>query len=192
MFKMMGRGYATFALLLSLTCLSPASAQTFTGNTAGQPTYQRTLGGTPPTGLSGIGTAVPYQTFGFTTSVSGSYAFEVTAGYDNFLSLYQNAFNPANALSNVLVSNDDNPTIGLSGFTRNLTNGTQYFLVSTGYSNTDFGTFNGVVTGPAALNFAGVAAVPEPAAWALLILGFGAIGSTLRRNRRARPTPAIA
>ena len=30
---------------------------------------------------------------------------------------------------------------------------------------------------------AGQAAVPEPAAWALMILGFGAVGSTLRRRR---------
>jgi hypothetical protein len=31
---------------------------------------------------------------------------------------------------------------------------------------------------------------PEPAAWALMLLGFGAMGATLRRNRR--PAPVLA
>lgn len=35
-------------------------------------------------------------------------------------------------------------------------------------------------------------AVPEPAGWALMIAGFGAIGVTLRRRRAADPIPAIA
>jgi hypothetical protein len=35
----------------------------------------------------------------------------------------------------------------------------------------------------------GVGAVPEPASWALLILGFGGAGAMLRR-RRSRPVPA--
>ena len=29
-------------------------------------------------------------------------------------------------------------------------------------------------------------AVPEPAAWALFVLGFGALGFAMRRDRRAR------
>lgn len=32
-----------------------------------------------------------------------------------------------------------------------------------------------------------VAAVPEPAAWMMMIMGFGAIGGVLRRRRTARP-----
>jgi hypothetical protein len=35
------------------------------------------------------------------------------------------------------------------------------------------------------------AAVPESATWAMLILGFGAVGSAMRRHRRA-PQPALA
>jgi hypothetical protein len=30
-------------------------------------------------------------------------------------------------------------------------------------------------------------AVPEPRTWALLLVGFGLVGSTLRRRREARP-----
>ena len=35
-----------------------------------------------------------------------------------------------------------------------------------------------------------VAAVPEPASWGLMLLGFGAIGTAMRRRRREQPTLA--
>lgn len=171
------------AAISLLVVATPASAQVFSGNTAGGPTYNRATEGEPPTVLSGLGNAVRYQSFGLTAPVTGAYTFQVTAAYDNFLTLYQTAFDPANALTNALVANGDNPDIGTSGFTRNLTSGTQYFLVSSGFRNTDFGAFDGVATGPANLVFQ-VAAVPEPAAWALLIGGFGAAGGMLRRRHR--------
>lgn len=34
-----------------------------------------------------------------------------------------------------------------------------------------------------------VAAVPEPGTWAMLVLGFGALGAAIRRRRRERPVP---
>jgi hypothetical protein len=37
-----------------------------------------------------------------------------------------------------------------------------------------------------------VAAVPEPATWALMLLGFGAIGATMRRQRKTVPLAQIA
>ena len=57
----------------------------------------------------------------------------------------------------------------------------QYYL----YSVT---AANGVNPGLSELSFEGdlVAAVPEPATWALMILGFGIVGSALRRRRRAQ------
>lgn len=39
---------------------------------------------------------------------------------------------------------------------------------------------------------AGDAAVPEPATWAMLIVGFGAIGASLRRRHGVRPSAACA
>ncbi len=36
-------------------------------------------------------------------------------------------------------------------------------------------------------NFAPAAAVPEPATWAMMLLGFGVIGTSMRRRRRSSP-----
>lgn len=42
------------------------------------------------------------------------------------------------------------------------------------------------------LVFAAVPAVPEPATWGMMLLGFGAIGASLRRRRRSLPALAQA
>lgn len=34
--------------------------------------------------------------------------------------------------------------------------------------------------------------IPEPATWAMMLLGFGAMGIAIRRSRKMRPIPAIA
>jgi len=56
------------------------------------------------------------------------------------------------------------------------------------YGNTaDAGTFNGVWNfgGANLTTFVGATGVPEPAAWMLLILGFGGVGWSLRRRTAA-------
>lgn len=59
------------------------------------------------------------------------------------------------------------------------------YIFRTDATNFGVGTF-GVINGSSfsGLAFAPVAAVPEPAAWMMMILGFGAIGGTLRYRRR--------
>ncbi len=57
------------------------------------------------------------------------------------------------------------------------TNATNYSLGGT------FTTQDGSVAQRA--NFAPAAAVPEPATWAMMLLGFGAIGGAMRRRRRS-------
>ncbi len=44
----------------------------------------------------------------------------------------------------------------------------------------------GTLTPPVILPPSGAGAVPEPSTWLLLIAGFGAIGSAMRRNRRVK------
>jgi hypothetical protein len=53
----------------------------------------------------------------------------------------------------------------------------------------NLGTFNlsgGFTAGPATLTIsqAAVAGVPEPGTWVMMLLGFGAIGASMRRRRR--------
>ena len=92
-----------------------------------------------------------------------------------------------NALTTISFSNGDN-FIGLRA-----TSGTDVFF---GYAFTTNNILNGVVFNnvagqsiTASVNLP--AAVPEPATWAMMLLGFGAIGFTMRR-RRATATLAAA
>ena len=55
----------------------------------------------------------------------------------------------------------------------------------TGFDNTHVSDF-----APNDRNFQASAAVPEPASWALMIMGFGGLGVALRRRRSLLATPA--
>lgn len=119
----------SFVSIGAVLCACASSlAQSTNGDTTGQPTWTRpvangTLPPIPP--LSGVGTATPYQALEFTVNLSGTYTFQCTAtgGWDNYTFVYANAFNPASQFTNVVIGNDDNPNIGLSGFTVNLSAG---------------------------------------------------------------------
>lgn len=52
-------------------------------------------------------------------------------------------------------------------------------LLSLGYFDSNFEDNAGAIT-------FGILAVPEPATWALMLLGFGAIGATMRRRAKVR------
>jgi hypothetical protein len=177
--------------LAALLYASNASAALFyyTDDTTGSPTFNRPIEGTPPTMLSGVGTAVPFDTFSFSVDTAGLYTFRSLAEgvfqnsgplWDNYLFLYQNSFNPANALSNALIGNDDfNTTLGKSGFDFNLSTGVAYVLVTTGYNNTDDGKYLNLIKGPGSVT----APVPEPETYALLLSGRAVVGFLARRRR---------
>ncbi|KQS04277.1 hypothetical protein ASG11_08445 [Sphingomonas sp. Leaf357] len=162
-----------------------AVVYTVIGDTSGGPTFNRTLAGTPPTGLSSAGTAVAYNTFLFSPLASGSYTFLLTSttlNYDPFLALYAAPFNPASPLTNVIIANDDLTGLTDSGFTVNLLAGTVYTAVIAGFDNQDFGTYTLTIANA-------TAAVPEPATWAMMIAGFGMVGFGMRR--RAKPSVRV-
>lgn len=157
-----------------------AADYVYGGDTTGGPTYNRAFADF--SGLSGLGSAVAYDTLEFTVTDSGDYDFlSVAAGWDNFLFLYSPSFDPGAALSNGVVGNDDFPGIGQSGFNDvALTAGVSYVLVTTGFANDDFGAYTNTISG-----IGSVVAVPEPATYGMMALGLLAVGGLARRQRRA-------
>ena len=143
-----------------ITGLAAASFDvTFTGTTTGGPNWNRpnANGDSPPTTLCASfhprssADAVPYSVTRFSVATSGTYAVQSTAtnpvNWDNYTFVYQNSFNPSTPLANVLIGNDDNPSVGVSGFSVDLTAGTPYFLVVSGYVNTSFGDWSTTISG---------------------------------------------
>lgn len=175
MFKLSSLAVAT---LLAATGTAQAVTYDWVGDTTGAPTYNRALAGF--SGLSGVGTAVRYQTLAFSVTASGSYDFlsSTTGGWDNFTFLYGPSFNPASALVNGLAGNDDFGGLTSSGFTAALTAGASYVFVTTGFANTDFGAYSNSITGPGTVNV-----VPEPGSYGLMALGLALVGFAARRSR---------
>lgn len=90
--------------------------------------------------------------------------------------------------------NIQSPNLGFTQFTTT----PDFFRFVNARPNFTLGTFelNSIVSGRSTLNISELtAAVPEPGTWAMLILGFGVIGASIRHRRRAtvgRFAPAMA
>lgn len=187
--KLIARSLSVLALL---GVAAVANAQLiYNDTTVGHSTWQRPVAGNPPVPpASGVGTAVRYQAEPFYVTLTGSYNMlsvgTVPINWDNYLFLYHTNFTSALPFSNVIIGNDDNPTIGSSGFNGvNLTAGTQYYLVTTGFSNSDMGAFTNTISGPStAIRGLVGSAVPEPGSIALLVGMAGMGGMMLRRRKK--------
>jgi hypothetical protein len=154
-----------------------ADILTYTGDTTNGPTYDRPFDDF--TGLSGFGAGVSYSTFTFTVAAAGSYTFLTTGAFDTFVFLYS-SFDPSQPLNNGIAGNDDLlPGFTTSGFATTLAAGT-YTYVVTGFDNTEFGAFSTTIGGPGV-----IAAVPEPAAYAMFALGLAVIGARRFQSRKA-------
>lgn len=162
---------AIAAVALFTSGLAAANVVSFNDTTAGGPTWNRPIAGNPPVVASGVGTNTPYDVNGFSVDQSGSYTFQSTAtnpvNWDNYSFLYQFAFDQTQQFLNVLIGNDDNPSIGLSGFTYSLVAGVNYYLVQTGFGNASFGAYSTEIQGPGNITLDSIS-VPEPASLALV------------------------
>ena len=138
-----------------------------------------------------------------TSSTCGALCgFNTTAGGSNFLSLFGgtatfNFLTPINAFGFFVTGLQSNL---VAQQTITFTDGSSQILntpFATGgggafFGFTDFGasissvSFNATndIVAVDDVRFSSVSAVPEPAAWAMMLLGFGAMGFTMRRRRQ--------
>jgi len=168
--------------LAAMLCAGQASAAFYLGDTTGGDTFNRPV--EDLSALSGVGTNVAYESFSFSVDTAGSYSFRSFAlplanTWDNFLILYTGAFNPASALTNATIANDDfNSNIGRSGFDLSLSTGVAYTLVTTSFYNDDSGKYLNLIRGPGDVT----APVPEPETYLMLLAGLAAVGFMVRRR----------
>jgi hypothetical protein len=167
----------------ALFAASSASAAFYVDDTTGSPTFDRPFADF--SGLSPNGLGVAYDTFSFSVDTAGTYTFRsfalpISGPWDNFLFLYEDSFDPNNALVNGIAGNDDfNSNIGRSGFDITLATGVAYTLVTTGFGADDFGRYLNIIRGPGEIT----APVPEPETYAMMLAGLAAIGFLARRRQ---------
>jgi hypothetical protein len=99
-------------------------------------------------------------------------------GCSHYGFLYQGSFNPTAQFTNVIIGNDDSAGGADYLLTTNLSTGTNYFLVSTGFHDSDFGAFTTTIDGPG--NVSATTSVPEP----FTIIGTLVGGTAAMRMRK--------
>jgi hypothetical protein len=167
---------AISALFVGFAQTAQADIVTWTGDTTGGPTFDRPFADFSD--LSPNGAGVTYNTIAFAVDADGEYALTLHGvGFDTFLFLYANAFDPNAALDNGVAGNDDLVSLHTSGFAAELTAGTQYFAVVTGFELQDAGKYSLTVSGDGM-----IIAVPEPSTWLMLAFGLAAVICIQRRK----------
>jgi hypothetical protein len=180
--------YAATAAAIAVTATG-AMAQSYNATTAGGPTFNRPVA---CNALSGVGTAVRFHVQPVWAASAGLRTFTsvatTPAGWDNFLILYGAAWTPASPLTGCLALNDDGPAgIGQSQFTFNMLANTQYFIVTTGFANTDAGAFTNTVTGgQVTFGLINQNVIPEPSTYALMATGLVGLAGMARRRRNTQ------
>jgi hypothetical protein len=167
---------AISALFVGFAQTAQADIVTWTGDTTSGPTFERPFADFSD--FSPNGSGVSYNTIAFAVDANGEYSFTLHGlGFDTFLLLYQNAFDPNDALTNGVAANDDDVSLTTSGFAAELTAGTQYFVVVTGFEAGEAGKYSLTASGEGLIS-----AVPEPSAWLMLAFGLAAVAYTQRRK----------
>jgi hypothetical protein len=189
-----GAGVALgLAMLLSPAPNAQAATIAYTGTTVGGSTWNRpndvlTTTATPP---------VAYSVQAFYVNAADTYSFTSIGTnplfWDNYTFLYQGSFNAASPLTNAIAGNDNLGLVGVSGFSKSLATGTNYFLVTTGNLTANTGGFtNSIVAqnlllpnNTAILGSVPTTPVPEPATVLGSIVAFGYSVHSRRKQKNA-------
>ncbi len=160
-------------------------------------------GGAP---MAGLNSTLGAMTFDFAHPLA-TVAAELNwaKGYSGGAPIFMSIFNSANELLETfqLSSGDaDQWGTGYYGFTRSNADISRLVLYNGYIGARNFYTSNDVVRGYGYSSYSGggggqpvenlEAPVPEPGTWMLMILGFGAAGTMLRRARHMQPIPVRA
>jgi hypothetical protein len=165
---------------VGLTETAPASAATLayagTTNTGGA-TFEAFFTGVEPS---------PFSVFHFRVSTTDRYDFTgVSTGWQNIISLFETSFDPNDSFTNLVNSSSNSPdSFGVSTsnfFVPFLNAGTDYFLVTSGYRSSDFGTFNNTISGAGNILPSTTTSVPEPFTIAGTLIG-GTAAMRLRKK----------
>jgi PEP-CTERM motif len=188
------------ALALGIAGSASAATVNFTGALspfATDPRYLRPVanGNSAPTDLAfdPFDVKFAYVVVPFTVSEVGFYNFLASSqDFDTYLGLHSGSFDPTDGLLNALIYDDDNGPESNSAFSPFLSDGIDYFAVVTSFFNNGSGAFTLTISGPGDIigPFDAPPTVPEPASWALMIAGFGLVGSAMRRRTTMRVTYA--
>jgi hypothetical protein len=176
---------------------SAASAQITTCTTTANTicTLDQGMGGTTTAGFSASNLGNPFfETLSFNTAVLGNLQVGVsttatgTANDTDFSSIL--LFGPGLAAGGVLVPNvSGDPVPGTelnSRFFENLAAGSYRLEIRGTPGTNQTGSFGG------SLAFSAANAVPEPGTWAMMLLGFGAMGVSMRPRRKPNQIMQIA
>ena len=164
----------------ALVALSPAAHAQATGGTV---VFSNDVGtgGSFTTGFSDSNLTNPFtETLTFTTATGGTVSISVStsstgAGDDtDFTNVFLSGTGITGSIAIPQTSGDPLESRGLAGL--GLGAGT-FTLTVQGTPGTQNGSFGGTVA------FAAQSAVPEPATWGMMLLGFGAVGFSMRRKR---------
>ncbi|MFI4916351.1 MAG: PEP-CTERM sorting domain-containing protein [Phycisphaerales bacterium JB060] len=175
----------TAGAILALAGTAFAGDLDFLGDTTGGPTFNRP---DSLSSLSGFATDVAWEATQIGVSADGDYSVlsdQTNFGllWDGYLLVYENGFDAANPLDNLIALNDDyfgtglpGTGVGYSGLDAvNLSSSSTYFIVQTGFGNGDAGPYQVSISGPGDIRI-----IPAPASLALL--GLGGLAAARRRR----------
>lgn len=148
-FKRIVRYSAMCAAIAGAQTVAQAQVAQFSGDTTGDPTFDRPNTGAPPTSTGGQN---QFEAFNFRVRKSGSYQFDLTGGtnYDTYGVLYRGGFNPNRPLDNAVAADDDAGPGVDSRIIANLNAQQQHTFVTSAFGGV-FGTYVFSLAGPGQL-----------------------------------------